>query len=375
MITELAKELIKIPSLTPEDGGCITLICNRLVPAGFISTHLKYEDVDNIWLAHGNADPVLCFLGHTDVVPPGPAEKWISDPFNPEVRDGMLYGRGAADMKGSLAAIVVAFERYIKQNPDHIGTLAMLLTSDEEGVAVNGTTRVVDYLNKTGTHIKWCVVGEPTSQDSVGDIIKIGRRGSLTGHLIVSGIQGHIAYPDRAINPIHQVMPPLAELCKIVWDKGNEQYDPTSFQVSNIIAGTGADNVIPGNVKVQFNIRYSTEVSEDELIKIIRTTLENHGLQFEIEWLPSSKPFLTSKGDLITTSKEVVKKISGIEPQLSTTGGTSDGRFIAPTGAEVIELGPVNDTIHKVNECVSIDDLNTLSNMYYGIIENLLNKK
>jgi succinyl-diaminopimelate desuccinylase len=368
MITELAKELIKIPSLTPEDGGCIKLICNRLELSGFNSTHLKYEDVDNIWLTHGNAEP-------TDVVPPGPAEEWISDPFKPETRDGMLYGRGAADMKGSLAAMVIAFEKYIKQNPDHSGTVALLLTSDEEGVAVNGTSRVVDYLNKTGTQIKWCVVGEPTSQDSVGDIIKIGRRGSLTGHLIVSGVQGHIAYPDRTINPIHQIMPALTELCKIVWDKGNKQYDPTSFQVSNIVAGTGADNVIPGNVKVQFNIRYSTEVSEDELIKKIRTTLENHGLQFEIEWLPSSKPFLTSKGDLLTTSIEVIQKISGNVPQLSTTGGTSDGRFIAPTGAEVIELGPVNDTIHKVNECVSIEDLDILSNMYYGIIETLLNKK
>jgi succinyl-diaminopimelate desuccinylase len=374
MITEFLKELINIPSITPDDGGCIDLICKRLEPLGFISTHLQYEDVKNIWITHGDTAPVLCFLGHTDVVPTGPIEEWDTDPFKAEIKDGFIYGRGAADMKGSIAAMVNAFERYTKQNPQHPGTLAMLLTSDEEGQAVNGTRRVIDHLLNSGIHINWCVVGEPTSQSCVGDVVKIGRRGSLTGHLTVSGIQGHIAYPDQTVNPIHQVSPALTELCNIVWDKGNEHYDPTSFQISNINAGTGADNVIPGKVQIQFNIRYSTEVSEETLIQTIRATLKNHGLQYEITWLPSSKPFLTESGELLSVAKDVIKKISGQIPELSTSGGTSDGRFIAPTGAQVIELGPLNETIHKVNECVKLDDLNTLADMYLGIIDSLLVK-
>ena len=275
-------------------------------------------------------------------------------------------------MKGSLAAMVIAFENYVANNPNHNGTLGLLLTSDEEGVAVNGTVQVVKYLNEKGTRIKWCVVGEPSSQSVVGDVIKIGRRGSLTGHLTVTGIQGHVAYPDRAQNPIHLVIPALDELCNTEWDQGNEHYDPTRFQISNIHAGSGTDNVIPGKVQIQFNIRYSTETSEDSLQQTIQTVLTNHGLRFHLEWLPSSKPFLTGAGKLLKVTQEVIQRISGRAPQLSTSGGTSDGRFIAPTGAEVIELGPVNETIHKVNECISVDDLNTLAEMYLGIIKSML---
>jgi succinyl-diaminopimelate desuccinylase len=283
-----------------------------------------------------------------------------------------LYGRGAADMKGSLAAMVYAFERFVSEHPHHNGTLAMLLTSDEEGIAVNGTARVIEQLKREGVRIKWCVVGEPSSQVYVGDTIKIGRRGSMTGHLTVTGIQGHTAYPDQAENPVHRVMPALVELSGTEWDRGNDHYDPTSFQISNINAGTGADNVIPGRVRIQFNIRYSTEVTENGLKKAIRDVLDKHGLRHELEWLPSSKPFLTDKEDLITVTRDVIRQITGDSPRLSTSGGTSDGRFVAPTGAEVVELGPVNNTIHKVNECVSVKDLETLSEMYYGIIKTLL---
>jgi succinyl-diaminopimelate desuccinylase len=375
MITDFAMQLIKIPSITPDDGGCMRLICDRLEAVGFAATHLRCGDVDNLWITHGQGDPVLCFLGHTDIVPPGPADEWDSDPFLPEVRDKMLYGRGAADMKGSLAAMVSAFERIVADHPGHTGTLAMLLTSDEEGQAVNGTVQVVKNVSEKGIRIKWCLVGEPSSLSAVGDVIKIGRRGSLTGHLTVSGIQGHVAYPDRAENPIHLVIPALNELCNRPWDEGNEHYDPTRFQISNIHAGSGTDNVIPGKIKIQFNIRYSSETSEDSLIQTIETVLTDHGLRFELEWLPSSKPYLTESGKLLSVTREVIQRINGLVPQLSTSGGTSDGRFIAPTGAEVIELGPVNKSIHKVNECISIDDLNTLAEMYYGIIEALLDKK
>ena len=373
MITELTIELIKIPSITPDDGGCIQLICDRLEPAGFKASHLRYGDVDNLWLVHGTGDPVLCFLGHTDVVPPGPNNEWDSDPFLPEIRDGLLYGRGAADMKGSLAAMVIALERYVTANPNHSGSLGLLLTSDEEGQAINGTTRVMDYLNKEGTQIKWCVVGEPSSQSTIGDIIKIGRRGSVTGRITVSGIQGHVAYPQRAENPIHLVIPALHELCDMVWDNGNEHYDPTSFQISNINAGTGADNVIPGKVDIQFNVRHSTECNEQQIKQKIHDVLVNHNLRFDLDWLPVSKPYLTNTSELISITKDVIHSVIGQSPELSTSGGTSDGRFVAPTGAEVIELGPVNKTIHKVNECVNVEDLVILEKMYNGIITNLIN--
>jgi len=372
MTIELATKLIERVSITPNDAGCQQLLASRLEQSGFNATHLKFEDVDNLWVTHGNGDPVLCFLGHTDVVPPGPVEKWHSDPFIPEVRDGYLYGRGAADMKGSVAAMVIAFERFIKLNPDHKGTLALLLTSDEEGKAINGTGKVIEYLTAKGINIRWGIVGEPSSQEKTGDTIKNGRRGSLTGHLTAFGVQGHVAYPESATNPIHEVMPMLTELCSIIWDNGNEHYPPTTFQISNINAGTGADNVIPGSAKVQFNFRYSTEVSEQQLIEKVEAMLDKQGVRYEINWLPSSKPFLTTGGELLTTVKDVIRDITGASPEVTTTGGTSDGRFVAPTGAEIVELGPVNQTIHRVNEHVKVEDLEILSTMYERVIRTLL---
>ena len=374
MTVALAQALIKLASVTPEDAGCQRLIAERLEKIGGKATHLRFEDVDNLWLTHGDGDPVLVFLGHTDVVPTGPIENWHSDPFQPEIRDGCLYGRGAADMKGSVAAMVTAFERFLAENPAHPGTLALLLTSDEEGIAVNGTKKVVDYLEEQGIRIKWCLVGEPTCDQVFGDTIKNGRRGSLTGHLTVFGTQGHVAYPDKADNPIHAVAPVLARLVAAVWDNGNEHYPPTSFQVSNIHAGTGADNVIPGTCAVQLNFRYSTEVTEDELIDRVRSTLDECKLRYELKWLPSSKPFLTASGQLLTAASNAVTAVTGRTPALSTSGGTSDGRFIAPAGAEVAELGPLNKTIHRIDECVSIEDLENLSLIYEKIIAALLSE-
>lgn len=372
MTIELASALIKKASVTPDDAGCMPLLTTRLEKSGFKAVNLRFEDTDNLWISHGSGDPVLCLLGHTDVVPTGPLDQWHSGPFTPEIREGYLYGRGAADMKGSIAAMVTAMERFIAANPDHPGTLAMLLTSDEEGRATNGTLKVVEYLNDQDIHIKWCIVGEPSSQYQVADTVKNGRRGSLTGHLTILGVQGHVAYPERAENPIHRVMPVLNELCGTVWDEGNRFYVPTSFQISNINAGTGADNVIPGTVKVQFNFRYSTEVTETQLKEKVESLLMGHKLRFELEWLPSSKPFLTASGDLLRVTTQVITDSTGSAPQISTSGGTSDGRFIAPTGAEVVELGPVNDTIHKLNECVKVSDLELLSGMYEKIIGGLL---
>ncbi len=372
MTLELATRLIKLTSVTPDDGGCMPLLTGRLEKYGFTAVNLRFEDTDNLWITHGNTGPVLCLLGHTDVVPPGPLDKWESDPFVPEIRDGYLYGRGAADMKGSIAAMVTAMERFVAAYPQHQGTLAMLLTSDEEGRATNGTIKVVNHLNEQGIHIKWCIVGEPSSQHQAGDTVKNGRRGSLTGHLTVHGVQGHVAYPERSENPIHRLMPVLNELCSTVWDHGNRFYTPTSFQISNINSGTGADNVIPGTIKVQFNFRYSTEVTELQLKGKVESLLMAQKLRFDLEWLPSSKPFLTDSGDLLSVTQRVIQETTGLSPQISTSGGTSDGRFIAPTGAEVVELGPVNDTIHKLNECVKVSDLDLLSLMYEKIIAGLL---
>jgi succinyl-diaminopimelate desuccinylase len=372
MTLELATRLIKLSSVTPDDGGCMPLITARLEKHGFRAVNLRFDDTDNLWITHGTGEPVLCLLGHTDVVPPGPLDKWQSDPFAPEIRDGYLYGRGAADMKGSIAAMVTAMERFVSAHPQHEGTLAMLLTSDEEGRATNGTIKVVDYLTAEGIRIKWCIVGEPSSQHQAGDTVKNGRRGSLTGHLTVHGVQGHVAYPERSENPIHRLMPVLHELCSTIWDYGNRFYTPTSFQISNINAGTGADNVIPGTIKVQFNFRYSTEVTEMQLKGKVESLLMAQKLRFELEWLPSSKPFLTDSGDLLRVTQQVIQETTGQSPQISTSGGTSDGRFIAPTGAEVVELGPVNDTIHKLNECVKVSDLELLSRMYEKIIAGLL---
>ena len=369
---ELAQELIRRASVTPNDAGCQKFIADHLNPIGFEAVHLRRNDVDNLWLTHGQGDPVFTFLGHTDVVPPGDLNDWNSHPFEPELRDGYLYGRGAADMKGSVASMATAMERFTSRHPEHKGTLSLLLTSDEEGLAVDGTSRVVEYLVKNHTAIKWCLVGEPSCEKVLGDTIKNGRRGSSTGWLTVYGVQGHVAYPDRALNPVHSILPPLNELCNTAWDQGNEFYPPTSFQISNIHAGTGADNVIPGKAEVVFNFRYSSETNEDALKTSVHEILEKNGLRYEIKWHASGLPFLTSSGRLLDTTMEAVREVTGRQPELSTAGGTSDGRFIAPTGAEVIELGPVNATIHKIDECVKAEDLETLSLIYERILNKLL---
>ena len=372
MTIELTKRLIEMPSVTPDDAGCQSMIAERLEQAGFTARHLKFDDVDNLWITHGEGEPLFCFLGHTDVVAPGALEQWESDPFSAEIRGDFLYGRGAADMKGSVAAMVLALEEFVKSNPDHRGTCAMLLTSDEEGVAINGTVKMVEQLQKENTSIKWCLVGEPSSQARLGDTVKNGRRGSLGARLRVKGVQGHVAYPDLASNPVHAFAPALEELCATEWDRGNEFYPPTSFQVSNIHAGEGTVNVIPGELEVLFNFRFSTEVTAQELQQLSESILEKHGVDFEIEWNLSGQPFLTASGELIEAVKSAIKDITGKETRLSTAGGTSDGRFVAPTGSEVIELGPVNDTIHKVNECVNVKDLEILPSIYANILQRLL---
>ena len=369
---ELAKDLISRRSVTPEDGGCQVMLAERLEAIGFKANHLRFDDVDNLWITRGEGDPVFAFVGHTDVVPTGPLDQWNSDPFVPEIRDGMLYGRGAADMKSSIAAFVTAVERFIDKHPDHQGTIALLITSDEEGPSINGTRKVVEYLEENNIKIKWCLVGEPTSEKKAGDVIKNGRRGSLGGKLIVRGIQGHVAYPHLAENPIHKLSPALNELCAKVWDEGNEFYPPTSFQISNIHAGTGADNVIPGEVEVLFNYRFCTEITEAELRAQTEEILDKYKLDYELSWKLSGNPFLTPEGSLVDAVREAISEVAGYETELSTAGGTSDGRFIAPTGAQVVELGPINQTIHKIDECVKIDDLLTLSSIYELIIKKLI---
>jgi len=369
---ELAKDLISRRSVTPEDGGCQVMLAERLEAIGFKANHLRFDDVDNLWITRGEGDPVFAFVGHTDVVPTGPLDQWNSDPFVPEIRDGMLYGRGAADMKSGIAAFVTAVERFTDEHPDHQGTIALLITSDEEGPSINGTRKVVDYLEENNIKIKWCLVGEPTSEKKVGDVVKNGRRGSLGGKLIVRGIQGHVAYPHLAENPIHKLSPALNELCAKVWDEGNEFYPPTSFQVSNIHSGTGADNVIPGEVEVLFNYRFCTEITEEELRAQTEAILDKYKLDYELSWKLSGNPFLTPEGSLVDAVREAISEVAGYETELSTAGGTSDGRFIAPTGAQVVELGPLNQTIHKIDECVKIDDLLTLSSIYELIIKKLI---
>ncbi|MEN9502432.1 MAG: succinyl-diaminopimelate desuccinylase [Pseudomonadota bacterium] len=369
---ELAKALIARPSVTPNDEGCQQLLAERLAPLGFVAEHLRFEDVDNLWLRRGTTQPVFCFAGHTDVVPSGPLAAWDSPPFSPDIRDGMLYGRGAADMKGSIAAFVVACENFVREHPDHQGSIAYLITSDEEGPSINGTVKVVEVLEQRQEKIEWCLVGEPSSSCCVGDVVKNGRRGSLNGKLTVLGQQGHVAYPQLADNPVHRVAPALAELVSIEWDKGNEFFPPTSFQLSNIKAGTGATNVIPGTVEILFNFRFSTEQTDTGLRQQVENLLDNHNLHYELEWTLSGQPFLTARGDLVTAGVTAIQAVNGIHTELSTSGGTSDGRFIAPTGAQVMELGPVNKTIHKINECVAIADLDALSIIYQKILEHLL---
>src|SRR5512138_511997 len=368
----LTQELIRRASVSPEDQGCLQVIGERLNALGFRVERMPFGPVANLWALHGDEKPLVCFAGHTDVVPTGPREEWHTDPFEPVVRDGVLYGRGAADMKSGLAAMITATERFIAKHPQHRGTLGFLLTSDEEGPSVDGTRRVMEVLEARGEKITWCVVGEPTSTDTLGDVIKIGRRGSLSGKLTVHGVQGHVAYPHLADNPVHAAAPALAELASRVWDKGNEFFQPTTFQISNISAGTGAPNVIPGELKARFNIRFSTEQTVEKLQQTITEILNRHKVNYTLEWFVSGLPFFTPPGELSNAVVQAIKEQTGRTPELSTTGGTSDGRFIAPTGAQVVELGVINATIHKVNENVRIADIDTLSAMYERVMELLL---
>lgn len=369
---QLACDLISRPSITPEDAGCQELLISRLEALGFTIERMQFEDVSNFWARRGTQRPLFCFAGHTDVVPTGPVERWQSPPFEPTFREGYLYGRGAADMKGGIASFITALERFIANHPDHQGSIALLITSDEEGPFINGTTRVVDHLEARNEKIDWCIVGEPSSTDEVGDVIKNGRRGSITGTLTVRGVQGHVAYPHLVRNPVHEAAAALAELAAEVWDEGNEFFPPTSFQISNIHAGTGAANVVPGQMEVVFNFRFSTEVTADQLKERVREILDRHKLEWDIDWVLSGNPFLTAAGDLVEASRAAIHSVTGINTELSTAGGTSDGRFIAPTGAQVVEIGPVNATIHKIDERVRVKDLDTLSDIYENILARLL---
>ena len=369
---ELAKSLISRASVTPDDNGCQALMIERLEKIGFTIYPLKFGDVDNFWAVHGNNGPIFSFAGHTDVVPAGDDDAWESNPFEPTIKNGMLYGRGAADMKGSLASMVVATENFIEKNPNHNGIIAFLITSDEEGVAINGTAKVMDFLKNNNQKIDFCLVGEPSSTAILGDVIKNGRRGSLNACLRVKGKQGHIAYPLLADNPIHLVTPALNQLCDEQWDNGNDYFPATSFQISNIHSGDKVTNVIPGEVEVMFNFRYSTETTKEELQKRVNDILDSHKLNYFVEWSHSGYPFLTPKGELVSACVDAIEKIKAIKPELSTSGGTSDGRFIAQEGTQVVELGPNNSTIHQVNESVSVQDLEDLSKIYSQVLTNIL---
>jgi succinyl-diaminopimelate desuccinylase len=372
---DLAQALIACRSLTPSDSGCQEILIDRLEKLGFHIEKMPFGDVDNLWARRGDTAPVLCFAGHTDVVPSGPLEQWDSDPFTPAIRDGRLYGRGAADMKSSLAAFITAIEAFLAQHGHHRGSIALLITSDEEGVAVDGTVKVVETLKARGELLDYCVVGEPTCSDKLGDTIKNGRRGSLSGNLTIHGIQGHIAYPHLAKNPIHLAAPAIAELAKTEWDQGNEFFPPTTWHISNINAGTGATNVIPGTLNLLFNFRFSTASTVESLKTRVHEILDRHGFVYELQWELSGKPFLTPKGELADAMQDAIVKVTAIEPQLSTSGGTSDGRFIADICPQVIEFGPRNATIHKLNEHVEVNDLEQLSKIYQLIMENLLGVK
>jgi len=368
----LATELIGRKSITPEDGGCQDVIAQRLTAAGFKCEPMKFGQVSNLWARRGHAAPLLCFAGHTDVVPTGPLSEWHTDPFVPTIRDGRLYGRGAADMKSSIAAFVVAAEAFVAERPRHSGSIAFLLTSDEEGPALDGTVRVVEALKKRREWIDYCIVGEPTSVDSLGDTLKNGRRGSLSGKLSVRGIQGHVAYPHLVKNPVHLLAPALAELAKTQWDKGNESFPPTSFQISNIHAGTGAANVVPGSVEVDFNFRFSTESSDASLKQRVEAILQKHGLEYSVGWTLGAKPFLSKRGKLADTVLDIGKRHTGRSAELSTTGGTSDARFIIDICPEVLELGPVNASIHKLNEHIELAALEQLPKIYLDLLRSLL---
>lgn len=369
---DLSLQLLRQPSVTPVDHNCQNIMAERLANAGFNIEPMRFGDVDNLWARRGTTEPVFCFAGHTDVVPTGNLDDWKTQPFQPEIKDGKLYGRGSADMKTALAAMVVATERFVAKHPDHKGSIAYLITSDEEGPAINGTVKVIETLEARQEKLKWCLVGEPSSTHRLGDIVKNGRRGSLNAVLTIQGKQGHVAYPHLANNPIHQASAAINELCTTVWDHGNEYFPETSFQISNIHAGTGATNVIPGTLKVTFNFRYCTEVTAEQLQARVIEILNKHGLTFDIQWTLSGLPFLTPIGELVQATQHAIRQVCGIETELSTSGGTSDGRFIAPTGAQVLELGVLNATIHQVNEHVNVDDLEPLAHIYEEILVQLL---
>ena len=371
-VVALACDLITRQSVTPQDAGCQALIGERLQGAGFDCEHLRLGQVDNLWATHGSGSPVLVLLGHTEVVPTGPREHWTSDPFVPEVRNGVLYGRGAADMKGSVAAFVIALEQFVAAHPAHAGTVALLLTSDEEGDAIDGVRRVADIFRARGQTIDWCITGEPSSTERLGDLLRVGRRGSLSGTLLVKGVQGHVAYPHKARNPIHQAAPALAELTERHWDDGYESFPPTSLQVSNLNAGTGANNVIPGELQVLFNLRYNPHWDAPKLEAEIAALLDRHGLKYSLRWHRSGEPFYTPEGRLRSAAREVLAQFVGAPPEESTGGGTSDARFIAPLGAQCIEVGPVNASIHQVDENVRVADLQRLPALYLALIEKLL---
>ena len=369
---ELSQQLIQRPSVTPKDEGCLTLIAERLAASGFITEHLPFEDVSNAWIRKGSEAPLFVFAGHTDVVPTGPEDQWTYPPFAATIKDGQLHGRGSADMKTGIAAMMVAVEEFVKENPDHKGSIAFLLTSDEEGPSINGTVKVVEHLQNNHVIIDYCLVGEPSSTNTVGDVIKNGRRGSLGAHLKVIGKQGHVAYPHLADNPIHSLSDVLAELTKIEWDQGNNHFPATTFQISNVQAGTGADNVIPATAEAWFNLRFSTEITADEIKQRIEQVIQNKNIQHDLTWRLSGNPFLTPEGKLVDACQHAIKTITQRETELSTGGGTSDGRFIAPTGAEVVELGVINATIHQIDEHTDIEELNQLKDIYKEVIKNLL---
>jgi len=371
---ELAKALIARRSLTPDDAGCQEILIKRLQKLGFKIEKMRFGYVDNFWARRGTAGPILCFAGHTDVVPTGPVEQWLSEPFTPTIRDGMLYGRGAADMKTSLAAFITAIEEFISAHPDHTGSIALLITSDEEGVAVDGTVKVVEALQARNELIDYCIVGEPTCVSKLGDTLKNGRRGSLSAKLTVKGIQGHIAYPHLAKNPIHLAAPAITELAATQWDSGNEYFPPTTWQISNIQGGTGATNVIPGHIEMLFNFRFSTASTVEGLKTQVHAILDKHGLSYDIDWELSGKPYLTPRGTLVEAISAAIRSVTGVESELSTSGGTSDGRFIADICTQVVELGPLNATIHKLNECVAVADIEPLKDIYRLTLENLLAK-
>jgi succinyl-diaminopimelate desuccinylase len=369
---DLTKDLISRRSVTPADEGCQNVMSTRLAAAGFHTESMPFGNVLNLWARRGRAAPLFCFAGHTDVVPSGPLEEWRSDPFLPVVQDGLLYGRGAADMKSGLAAMLTAAEAFVGAHPKHRGSIAFLITSDEEGPSVDGTKRVVETLSARGERIDWCLVGEPSSEVAIGDTIKVGRRGSLSGRLTVHGVQGHVAYPQLAENPVHTLAPALAELTGRVWDQGTENFQPTTFQVSNLNAGTGAPNVIPGELKARFNLRYSPVQTLAALKASVEEILRRHGVRYTLEWYVSGEPFYTAPAELSGAVAAAVAEVTGTPPKISTGGGTSDGRFIAPLGVQVVELGVVNTSIHKVNECVRLSDIDALQRMYFNVLRNLL---